>query len=215
MTTLRVVLVDDHPVVREGLRAVLSAEPDIEVVADCGTGEEAVELAAELRPDVVLMDLRLPGLDGVAATKRIVAADSAAVLVLTMYDTDGDIVRAVAAGATGYLLKESSRQDLVGAVRTAARRQTVLAPSVAARLASQVRGAVASLTSRELEVLRCVANGLSNPEIGRTLFISEATVKSHVMRIFDKLEVRDRTAAVTTAIARGILQSPDRPFSSG
>jgi len=207
-TSLRVVVVDDHPVVREGLRAVLSAEPDIEVVADCGTGEEAVDLAAALRPDVVLMDLRLPGLDGVAATKRIVAADTAAVLVLTMYDTDGDIVRAVAAGATGYLLKESSRQDLVGAVRTAARRETVLTPAVAARLVNQVRGTPTALTVRELEVLRYVASGLSNPEIGRELFISEATVKSHVMRIFDKLEVRDRTAAVTTAIARGILPPP-------
>jgi DNA-binding NarL/FixJ family response regulator len=206
--TVRVLIVDDHPVVREGLRAVLSAEPDITVLAECGNGEDAVRAAAELAPDVVLMDLRLPGLDGVAATSQIVAAGRAAVLVLTTYDTDGDIARAIAAGAVGYLLKDAPRHDLAAAVRATARGETVLAAPVAAKLVSQVRGGN-NLSAREIDVLRRIARGLSNPEIGRELYISEATVKSHVMRIFGKLAVRDRTAAVTVAIARGILPPPD------
>jgi DNA-binding NarL/FixJ family response regulator len=204
---VRVIIVDDHPVVREGLRAVLSTEPNITVVAECGSGSEAVRAAAELAPDVVLMDLRLPGLDGVAATRQIVAAGGSAVLILTTYDTDGDITRAIAAGAVGYLLKDAPRRDLVAAVNATARGETVLAAPVAAKLVSQVRGGP-GLTSRETEVLRGIARGLSNPEIGRELFISEATVKSHVMRIFGKLSVKDRTAAVTVAIARGILPPP-------
>jgi DNA-binding NarL/FixJ family response regulator len=204
---VRVLLVDDHPVVREGLRAVLESEADFTVVAECGSGDEAVRAAAKLRPEVVLMDLRLPGLDGVEATRQIVAAGSATVLVLTTYDTDGDITRAVAAGATGYLLKDSSRQELTTAVRATARGETVLAARVAAKLVGRARGAP-ELTPRELEVLRCIAIGMSNPETGRRLFISETTVKSHVMRIFEKLSVNDRTAAVTVAIARGILPPP-------
>jgi DNA-binding NarL/FixJ family response regulator len=204
-----VLIVDDHPVVRDGLRAVLSAEPGLEVVGECARGDEAVRAAAALRPDVVLMDLRLPGLDGVEATARIVAAGSGAVLVLTTYDSDGDILRAVEAGATGYLLKDASRAELARAVHAAARGETVLAPPVAARLAGHVRGATGPvLTPREAEVLHRIACGQSNPDIGRALFIGEATVKSHVTRIFDKLGVRDRTAAVTTAIARGILPRP-------
>lgn len=198
------IIVDDHPVVREGLRAVLSTEPDISVVAECGSGEEAVSAAAELAPDVVLMDLRLPGLDGVAATRLITAAGGPAVLVLTSYDTDGDIARAIAAGAVGYLLKDAPRRELVAAVHATARGETVLAAPVAAKLVGQIRGA-SSLTERETEVLRRIALGLSNPEIGRELFISEATVKSHVMRIFGKLSVKDRTAAVTVAMSRGLL----------
>jgi DNA-binding NarL/FixJ family response regulator len=201
---VRVLIVDDHPVVREGLRAVLASEPDITVVAECGSGEDAVLAAADLSPDVVLMDLRLPGLDGVTATRRIMAEGRSSVLVLTTYDTDGDVARAIAAGAVGYLLKDAPRQDLVAAVHATARGETVLAAPVAAKLVSQIRGA-SSLSDRETEVLRRIARGLSNPEIGRELFISEATVKSHVMRIFGKLSVKDRTAAVTVAIARGIL----------
>jgi DNA-binding NarL/FixJ family response regulator len=208
VTEVRVVIVDDHPIVREGLRAVLSAEAGIIIAGECGSGQEAVDLAARLRPHVVLMDLRLPGLDGVEATARIVAAGTAAVLVLTMYDTDGDITRAVAAGATGYLLKESSRQELANAVRAAARGETVLAAPVAAKLVNRARGGEPTLSGRELQVLQCIADGMSNPEVGRQLFISEATVKSHVMRIFEKLSVSDRTAAVTVAIARGILRMP-------
>jgi DNA-binding NarL/FixJ family response regulator len=206
---VRVLLVDDHPVVREGLRAILEAEPDFCVLGACGNGAEAVGQAASLRPDVVLMDLRLPEMDGVEATRQIVAAGSAAVLVLTTYDNDADIVRALAAGATGYLLKDCSRTELTRGVRDAARGETVLAPPVAARLVAQTRGpARPELTRREVEVLRCVAEGLSNPDIGRRLFISEATVKSHLTRIFDKLGVADRTAAVTVAIARGVLPTP-------
>jgi DNA-binding NarL/FixJ family response regulator len=209
---IRLLIVDDHPVVREGLRVLLAAEPDLAVVGDCGRGDEAVRLALWLRPDVVLMDLRLPGLDGVAATERIVAAGTdawtVAVLVLTTYDSDGDIVRALAAGATGYLLKDAPRDELTRAVRAGARGETVLAPPVAARLADRVRVPRPALTPRELDVLRRVAAGMSNPDIGRELFIGEATVKSHVTHIFEKLGVNDRTAAVTAAIAAGILPSP-------
>jgi DNA-binding NarL/FixJ family response regulator len=206
---VRVLLVDDHPVVREGLRAILEAEPDICVLGTCGSGAEAVCQAASLRPDVVLMDLRLPELDGVEATRQIVAAGSAAVLVLTTYDNDADIVRALAAGAIGYLLKDCSRTELTRGVRAAARGETILAPLVATRLAARARGpAPPQLTPREVQVLRCVAEGLSNPDIGRRLFIGEATVKSHLTRIFDKLEVSDRTAAVTVAMASGVLPTP-------
>ena len=207
--TVRVLIVDDHPIVREGLRTVLSAEPDIDVVGEAATGDEAVRQAVALRPDVALMDLRLPGLDGVDATARIVAAGAAAVLILTTYDSDGDIVRALAAGATGYLLKDTPRDELARGVRAAARGETVLAPPVAARLVTRVRApASPALTPREADVLRCIARGLSNPDTGRELFISEATVKSHVTRIFEKLGVNDRTAAVTVAMARGILPPP-------
>lgn len=191
---------------------MLDAEPNITVVGECGTAEEAVRQAAATAPDVVLMDLRLPGVDGVAATRRILATRSTAappaVLVLTMYDTDGDILRAVAAGATGYLLKDCSRRELAEAIRAAARGATVLAGPVAATLARQARGDAPRLTTRETQVLECIARGLSNPETGRELFISEATVKSHVMRIFEKLGVKDRTAAVTAGIARGIIRLP-------
>jgi len=207
--TVRVLIVDDHPIVREGLRTVLSAEPDIDVVGEAATGDEAVRQAVALRPDVTLMDLRLPGLDGVDATARIVGAGAAAVLILTTYDSDGDIVRALAAGATGYLLKDTPRDELARGVRAAARGETVLAPPVAARLVTRVRApASPALTPREADVLRCIARGLSNPDTGRELFISEATVKSHVTRIFEKLGVNDRTAAVTVAMARGILPPP-------
>jgi DNA-binding NarL/FixJ family response regulator len=213
--TIRVLIVDDHPVVREGLRAVLAAGPDLTVVGECGRGDDAIRLALDLRPDVVLMDLRLPGLDGVAATEQIVVAGAAAVLVLTTYDSDGDIVRALAAGATGYLLKDTPRDELIRAVRCAARGETVLAPPVAARLADHVRVSRPALTPRELDVLRRVAAGMSNPDIGRELFIGEATVKSHLTHIFEKLGVNDRTAAVTAAIAAGILPPPRRVTGSG
>jgi len=210
---IRVLIVDDHPVVRAGLIGMLDVEPDLEVVGEAGDGEEAVLRVASLTPDVVLMDLRMPRLDGAGATARIVAAHPACrVLVLTTFDTDADIVRAVEAGATGYLLKDTPRAQLVQAVRAAARGETVLAPPVAARLVSRLREPVVdALTPREVQVLAAVGRGLSNAEIGRSLFIGEATVKTHLLRVFAKLGVDDRTRAVTTAIERGILPFPHHP----
>jgi DNA-binding NarL/FixJ family response regulator len=207
---IRVVLVDDHPVVRVGLRGMLAVADDLTVVGEAGSGDEALTLVATIRPDVVLMDLRMPGIDGVTATARIVErfAD-VRVLVLTTYDTDTDILRAIEAGATGYLLKDTPIGTLVDAIRAAARGETVLAPPVAARLLTRMRApAVEQLTPREVEVLALVARGLSNADIGRQLYIGEATVKTHLLRAFAKLGVNDRTAAVTVALARGILQPP-------
>ena len=207
---ITVLVVDDHPVVRSGLVGMLDVEDDLVVVGEAGDGEEAVIRVGELNPDVVLMDLRMPRLDGAAATARIIAAHPRTrVLVLTTYDTDAVIVRAVEAGATGYLLKDTPRTDLVDAVRAAARGETVLAPPVAARLVSRMRTpATDLLTEREVQVLAAVARGLSNPEIGRRLHIGEATVKTHLLRVFTKLEVDDRTRAVTVAMERGILPPP-------
>jgi len=203
---ITVLIVDDHPVVREGVRALLAAEADLAVVGECASGEEAVTAACELAPDVVLMDVRLPGIGGAEATARIVAATTAKVLMLTTYDNEADVLAAVAAGAVGYLVKDSPRAVVVDGVRATARGETVLSPTVASKLVNRMRRpGPAALTARELDVLRCVARGLSNPDIGRALFIGETTVKSHLARIFDKLEVDDRTAAVTVAIGRGLL----------
>ncbi len=206
---IRVLLVDDHPVVRSGLAGLLGGESDIEVVGEAGDGAEGVARAAELRPDLVLMDLRMPVMDGAAATAAITSAGTSRVLVLTTYDTDTDILRAVEAGATGYLLKDTPREQLVDAVRAAARGETVLAPPLAAKLMRQVRGGD-QLTPREVEVLELVAHGRSNPDIARELFIGEATVKTHLLHVFDKLGVDDRTRAVTVAMERGIIASPGR-----
>ncbi|POX47284.1 response regulator transcription factor [Streptomyces sp. Ru72] len=204
---IRIVLADDHPVVREGLRAMLSAEPDLEVVADASSGPQAEALAAELRPDIVLMDLRMPG-EGAGLDR---ADDGAGlpcrVIVLTTYETDRDILRAVEAGAAGYLLKDLPRGELAEAVRAAARGETVLAPSVAARLVDRLRARPERprLSERETAVLRLVAEGCTNAEIGRRLFIGESTVKTHLLRVFGKLGVDDRTAAVTSAMRYGLL----------
>ncbi len=207
---IRVLLADDHPVVRAGLRGMLAADPGIEVAGEAGSGAEAVAASLASDYDVVLMDLRMPGGDGVKATEQIIAADPGArVVVLTTYETDADILRAVAAGATGYLLKDATSAELADAVRAAARGETVLAPSVAERLVTHVRRPPQeSLSARETEVLAQVARGRTNAEIGRELFISEATVKTHLLRAFGKLGVSDRTAAVTTAIQRGLLPPP-------
>lgn len=207
MTTTRVLLVDDHPVVREGLRGMINAEDDLTVVGEAGSGAEAIALAESLRPDVILMDLRMADVDGVTATERILAASpSIRIVVVTTYESDADILRAVEAGATGYLLKDASRLELADAVRDAARGKTVLAPSVADRLVQFVRQpATVSLSSREVEVLGLVSKGKTNADIGRELHISEATVKTHLLRAFNKLNVSDRTAAVTTAMALGLL----------
>ncbi|NUT93728.1 MAG: response regulator transcription factor [Saccharothrix sp.] len=201
--TTRVLLADDHPVVREGLSAMLEAA-DVEVVGQAASGGEAVAQAERLRPDVVLMDLRMPGVDGVEATRRITAAvPGCKVVVLTTYETDADILRAVEAGAAGYLLKGTSRADLVAALDAAARGETVLSPSVAKRLFHAPRSQ--PLSGREREVLTLVGRGLSNADIGRELFITEATVKTHLLRAFKKLDVSDRTAAVMAAMDQGLL----------
>ncbi|OJZ63281.1 response regulator [Mycolicibacterium diernhoferi] len=203
-----VLLVDDHPVVREGLRGMIEAEDDLTVVGEAASGTEARTMAAALRPDVILMDLRMPDGDGVTTTERILAElPQTRIVVVTTYESDADILRAVEAGAAGYLLKDASRAELAAAVREAAAGKTVLAPSVAGRLMGLMREpAPAALTAREIEVLTQVAQGQTNADIGRALHISEATVKTHLLRTFSKLEVSDRTAAVTTAMALGLLR---------
>jgi DNA-binding NarL/FixJ family response regulator len=207
---IRVLLVDDHPVVREGLHGMLSADPGTEVVGEAASGEEAVALARACRPDVVLMDLRMPGGDGVEAIRRITAElPSIRIMVLTTYDTDADILRAVEAGASGYLLKDTPRAVLADAIRATARGETVLAPQVARRLVTRARQPQReTLTPRETSVLALAARGLTNAEIGRELFISEATVKTHLLRASGKLGVSGRTAAVTTAMQAGLLPAP-------
>lgn len=209
---LRVIVVDDHTVMRAGVVALLASEPAIDIVGEAGNGREAVELARRLEPDVALIDLRMPVLDGVAATTEIVAGRTGTrVLILTTYDTDVEIERAVEAGAIGYLLKDTTREQLVDAIRSAARGETVLAPRVARRLMARMRQpAPVALTSRERDVLNAVADGLSNADIGKRLVIAEATVKTHLLRVFAKLDVSDRTHAVVTALERGLLNRPER-----
>lgn len=207
---IRILLVDDHPVVRLGFRAMLESEPDLTVVGEASDGADARALTRDLDPDVVLMDLRMPGVDGVTATTTLLADDpDRRVIVVTTFDTDHDILRAVEAGAIGYLLKDAPRDELLAAVRNAARGETVLAPAVAARLMKRMRAPTPdTLSSREVEVLAAAARGLTNAAIGSDLFIGEATVKTHLQRAFTKLGVDTRTAAVTEAIRLGILPSP-------
>ncbi|GAA5614346.1 DNA-binding response regulator [Streptomyces platensis] len=203
---VRVLLADDHPVVREGLCAMLESDPAIEVVGQAGSGEEAVTLAERLVPDLVLLDLRMGAMDGVAATGHIRRrSPRTKVVIVTTYEDDADILRAVEAGAAGYLLKGSSRAELIDAVHGAARGATVLTPSLAPKLFRARAVEAPLLSGRECEVLRLVSQGLTNGEIGRQLFIGEATVKTHLLRAFKKLEVSDRTAAVITALERGLL----------
>ncbi|WP_137992463.1 response regulator [Streptomyces vilmorinianum] len=210
--TIRLLLADDHPVVRAGLRAVLDTEPDFAVVGEAATAERAVELAVELAAaggvDVVLMDLQFgAGMHGSEATAAITAVPGGPrVLVLTTYDTDADILAAVEAGASGYLLKDAPPEELAAAVRTAAAGQSALAPAVAHRLMDRMRTPAEALTKRELEVLQLVGEGLSNQQISKVLFLSQATVKSHLVHIFAKLGVDSRTAAVATATARRLIR---------
>ncbi|MCB0018942.1 MAG: response regulator transcription factor [Anaerolineales bacterium] len=208
MNKIRIIIVDDHLVVREGLKGMLAAQPDLDVVGEAADGSAGVALALQATPDVILMDLRMPGTDGVGAIRSLKALNHPSrVLVLTTYDSDADIVAAVEAGATGYLLKDTPRADLFRAIRAAAAGESVLAPAVAARLMKQVTEPAGELlTARELEVLAQVARGLSNREVGKSLHISEATVKTHLIHIFGKLDVSDRTAAVTVALEKGILR---------
>ena len=205
---IRLVIADDHLVVRAGLRAMLEAEPDFEVVGEASTGVQAIDLASKLRPHVLLMDLRMPEVDGVAATARIHERyPDVNILVLTTYDTDADILKVIEAGATGYLLKDATREELFRAVRTAVTGASVLAPTVVSRLRDRLRAPRhEALSAREIEILAHVAQGRTNKDIGTALFISEATVKTHLLHIFAKLEVQDRTQAVTVALDRGMLR---------
>jgi DNA-binding NarL/FixJ family response regulator len=209
MEPIRVLIVDDHPVVRDGLRGVLEGEPDMQVVGEAGHGAEALARARTTAVDVVLMDLRMPVMGGVEAIGELRhASPDARVLVLTTYDTDRDVLPAIEAGATGYLLKDTPREELLRAVRAAHRGEAVLSPAVAGRLMGQVRTpAQEALSARELEVLRLVAGGCTNRETARQLFISEATVKTHLLHIYAKLEVRDRASAVAAGYQRGLLTS--------
>lgn len=216
MSPLRLLLVDDHPVVRTGLRGMFESDPGFAVIGEAADGAAGAEQAAALRPDVVLMDLQMPGTDGVEGIRRIRALPGGPpVLVLTTYDSDVQILRAIEAGAAGYLLKDAPRETLFEAVRSVAAGGSPLAPAVAARLLGRLGpGAPArggdTLTTRELEVVRLVARGASNREIARDLRISEATVKTHLLKIFEKLGVADRTSAVTTALERGLIELPGR-----
>ncbi len=210
MTTgpIRVLIADDHPIVRDGLRGMLTAEPDFEVVGEAGDGAEVLELVDALAPDVILMDLRMPGVGGLEAIQALARRQSPArVLVLTTYDSDRDVVPALGAGATGYLLKDAPRPVLLAAIRAASRGETVLAPSVATRLVEGLRSPVPeSLSDRELEVLTLIAQGETNRGAASRLFISEATIKTHLLHIYAKLDVGDRAAAVAVAYERGMLR---------
>ncbi len=206
---IRLVIVDDHPVVRDGLRGMLSA-PDFEVVGEAASGDEAVAVVTALGPDVVLMDLRMPGSDGLSAIERL-RGHPCRVLVLTTYDTDRDVLPAIKAGATGYLLKDTPRDELQRAIRAAHSGEAVLSPAVATRLLGQVREpALEPLSTRELDVLALVAKGSTNRAVAAALFISEATVKTHLLHVYAKLGVGDRAAAVAVAYERGLLRGRGR-----
>jgi DNA-binding NarL/FixJ family response regulator len=211
---IRILIADDHALVRSGFAMILRAEEDLEVVGECGDGEEAVSAALRLEPDVVLMDVRMPRLDGIEATRRILATNpSVRMLVLTIFDQDDYVFEALAAGASGFLLKDIEPEELVRAVRIIARGDALLAPSVTRRLVGQLvrerprlaaTRRLADLTERETDVLREIARGLSNHEIADRLFVSETTVKTHVTHLLDKLELRDRVQAVIYAFEVGL-----------
>lgn len=204
MSGIRVLLVDDHLVVRSGLRALLGTQPDLEVVAEASSGGEALQLVREHAPDVVVMDLAMgPGMDGIEAIRQIRdLSRGQAVLVFTTYDSDADIVRAVDSGAMGYLLKDAAPEEIFAAIRGAVQGRSVMSPPVASRLFQQLRNPDEVLTPREAELLSLLTEGLSNRELGQRLFISEATVKTHLAHIYTKLGVDSRAAAIATAIRR-------------
>jgi DNA-binding NarL/FixJ family response regulator len=202
---ITILTADDHPLIRDGLAAVLRAESGLQVVAEAANGEEAIEAYARLHPDIVLMDLRMPVMDGLTAARAILADDpNARIIVLTTYDGDEDIHRALAAGARGYLLKDMMRTDLLGVIRAVHRGQRGIPAPIAARLAEYTPRV--GLTPRELEVLRLVADGLSNAAVGERIGRTEGTVKVHLKNILQKLDVKDRTEAVTTALRRGFIR---------
>ncbi|HEY0616012.1 MAG TPA: response regulator transcription factor [Kribbella sp.] len=217
-TPMRVLLVDDQDLVRAGFRMILSVEPDIEVVGEAADGERAVELAEKLRPDVVLMDVQMPGLDGIAATQRIVAADAGKVVILTTFDRDDYLFESLGAGASGFLLKNTAPEDLVEAIQVVHSGHALLAPEVTRRVIKRFTGGgervyrpdlVANLTEREREVLGLIARGLTNTEIANALFVGEATVKTHVSRVLLKLGLRDRVQAVVFAYECGLVVPGD------
>ena len=203
---IRVLVVDDHPIVRSGIVALADSDDDVTVIGEASTGREAVDLALALEPDIVLMDLRMPELGGDEATALIVAAKPAIrIIILTTYESDENILTAIEAGASGYLLKAAPQEEILAGIRSVARGDTVLAPSIAALLVKRARTPVITLSPRETEVLRLVAAGNSNPAIASQLYLSEATVKTHLLHAFEKLEVRDRTRAVTRAMELGLI----------
>ena len=204
MSPITVLLVDDHLVVRSGLRALLGTQPDLHVIAEAASGEEAMDRVQERSPDVVVMDLAMgAGMDGIEAIRKIRERNrSQAILVFTTYDSDADIVRAVDAGAMGYLLKDAAPEEIFSAIRGAVQGKSVMSPPVASRLFQQLRNPEEILTPREAELLSLLTEGLSNRELGRRLFISEATVKTHLAHISAKLGVETRAAAIATAIRR-------------
>lgn len=214
--TIRVLVVDDQAMVRAGFRMLLADEPDIEVVAEAGNGLEAVAEAARVRPDVVLMDIRMPEMDGLEATRRILAADpNRRILILTTFDLDEYVYRALRAGASGFVLKDDPPEQLIAAVRTVAGGDALLSPSVTRRVIAQFTRvhhqappeAMETLTAREIDVFRLITQGLSNAEIGRELFISETTVKTHVTRLLQKLDLRDRAQAIVLAYQSGLFDA--------
>jgi DNA-binding NarL/FixJ family response regulator len=215
--TIRVLVVDDQSMVRAGFRLLLADEPDIEVVAEASNGHEAVSHAARMRPDVILMDIRMPELDGLEATRRILATDSGArILILTTFDLDDYVFEALRAGASGFVLKDDPPERLLAAVRTIAAGEALLSPTVTRRVIRHFVGArhqaappgLAELTARELEVFELITRGLSNAEIGRELFISDTTVKTHVTRLLQKLGLRDRAQAIVLAYQSGLFDQP-------
>ncbi len=207
MSPIRLLVVDDHPVVRDGIVGMVSSDPDVEVVGEASDGADAVSLARVFKPDVVLMDLRMRGMDGVAATRELTRLGvPSRIVVLTTYDADADVLPAIEAGATGYLLKDAPRDELLRAIHAAAAGDAVLAPSVASRLVGRVRTSEeAILTPRELQVLALIANGATNRAAGARLHLSVATIKTHLLSIYAKLGVRDRAAAVAEGFRRGLL----------
>ena len=218
--TIRVLIADDQELVRTGFRVILNAEPDLEVVGEARDGKEAVEAARKLRPGVVLMDIRMPNLDGIEATRRVTAAaGSPRVLILTTFDLDEYVYQALRAGASGFLLKDAAADELLQAIRVIAAGEALLAPSITRRLIEDYArrppprhqpGALADLTTRELEVMRLLARGISNTGIARELFLGEATIKTHVARIFSKLRLHDRAQAVVLAYETGLVQPGDQ-----
>jgi DNA-binding NarL/FixJ family response regulator len=218
--TVRVLVADDQSMVRAGFRMLLSGEPDIEVVAEASNGLEAVDKAARFRPNVVLMDIRMPELDGLEATRRILAADDAArILILTTFDLDEYVYEALRAGASGFVLKDDPPEQLLAAVRTVAGGDALLSPAVTKRVIKQFTRIphpapprqLDDLTEREVDVFRLIARGRSNAEIGRELYISETTVKTHITHILQKLDLRDRVQAVVLAYETGLFDTDARP----